>query len=168
MRAHPEPSFVRHVLRGLLAAALLIVLAHPADARQGSGDIAVVVNADVPVDNLSLADLRRILLGDREFWPSGARVALFIRAPIARERDAAVKDVCQMSEAQFRQHWIAKVFRADTAKGPRIVYSNEMAIEQAGRTPGAIAFVPAPVTNRSVKVVKIDGKAPGQAGYSLH
>ena len=147
---------------------LLFAIASPVPAvAQAGGDIAVVVNADVPVDNLSLADLRRILLGDREFWPSGARVALLIRAPIARERDAAVKDVCRMTEAQFRQHWIAKVFRADAAKGPRIVYSAEMALDQASRTPGAITFVQAPVNSRNVKVLKIDGKSPGQSGYSL-
>ena len=28
-----------------------------------------------------------------------------------------------MTEAQFRQHWIGKVFRADTPSGPKIVYS---------------------------------------------
>jgi hypothetical protein len=160
-------SIVRSFVVWLLAGATLVSLPSAVTAQGASGDIAVVVNADVPVDNLSVADLRRILLGDREFWPSGARVTLLIRAPIARERDAAVKDVCQMSEAQFRQHWIAKVFRADAAKGPRIVYSNEMAIDQASRTPGAIAFVPAPVTIRGVKVLKIDGKSPGQSGYLL-
>lgn len=139
----------------------------PLAAQAAGGDIAVVVNADVPVDNLSVADLRRLLLGDREFWPSGSRVTLLIRAPIAPERDAAVRDVCQMTEAQFRQHWIAKVFRADTARGPRIVYSNDMAIEQAGRTPGAIAFVRGAVTSPGVKVLRINGRLPGQAGYSL-
>ncbi|HET9266760.1 MAG TPA: hypothetical protein VFO31_01300, partial [Vicinamibacterales bacterium] len=109
----------------LLSVALGLAVALPAApaARQASPDIAVVVHPDVPVDNLTLADLRRILLGDREFWTSGSRVTLFIRAPIARERDAMVKDVCQMTEAQFRQHWIAKVFRADTATPPKIVYS---------------------------------------------
>src|SRR4029079_18341938 len=84
-------------------AALLIcafVLLVPAPAHTQTGDIAVVVHPDVPVSNLSLADLRRILLGDREFWTTGVRVTLLIRAPIARERDAAVKDVCQMTEAQ--------------------------------------------------------------------
>jgi hypothetical protein len=134
---------------------------------QPSPDIAVVVNAEVSVDNLSLAELRRILLGDREFWPSGARVTLLIRAPVARERDVAVREVCQMTEAQFRQHWIGKVFRADTPSGPKIVYSGEMALEQASRLPGAITFVQAPVTNRNVKVLRIDGRTPGQPGYTL-
>ena len=161
IRLIPRPVILALIACGLLAAAPL-----PA-ASQTTGDIAVVVNADVPIDNLSLADLRHILLGDREFWPSGARVTLLIRAPIARERDAAVKDVCQMTEAQFRQHWIGKVFRADAASGPKIVYTAEMAMDQASRLAGAITFVQAPVTTKGLKVVKIDGKAPGQAGYKL-
>jgi len=134
---------------------------------QGGGDIAVVVHPDVAADNLTVAELRRMLLGDREFWPGGVRVSLLIRAPIARERDAVVKTVCQMSEAQFRQHWIGKVFRADTPAGPKIVYSAEMAIDQVSRIPGALTLVAAPVTAKGVKILKIDGRLPGQAGYAI-
>jgi hypothetical protein len=137
-------------------------------ATQGGGDVAVVVNPSVPVDGLTFAELRRLLLGDREFWTTGMRVTLLIRAPVARERDAAVREVCQMSEAQFRQHWIGKVFRADAATGPRIVYSADMALEQVIRTPGAMTFVVASAAAKGGgKVLKIDGKLPGQAGYPL-
>jgi hypothetical protein len=153
------------VFAALLVGALVLLVSTPAHTQ--TGDIAVVVHPDVPVSNLSLADLRRILLGDREFWTTGVRVTLLIRAPIARERDAAVKDVCQMTEAQFRQHWIGKVFRAESPSGPKIVYSTEMALEQVSRTPGALSFVPAAVAGRGVKVLRIDGKAPGQPGYSV-
>jgi len=135
---------------------------------QAAGDVAVVVNPGVPVDNLTFTELRRLLLGDREFWTAGMRVTLLIRAPVARERDAAVRDVCQMSEAQFRQHWIGKVFRADAATGPRIVYSAEMALDQVVKTPGAMTFVAASVARTGGgKIVKIDGKLPGQPGYPL-
>jgi hypothetical protein len=156
----------RSVLAWLGLCLLAVLWTAPARG-QSLPNIAVVVHPDVQVDNLSLAELRRILLGDREFWPSGVRVTLLIRAPIARERDAAVREVCQMTEAQFRQHWIGKVFRAETGSGPKIVYSQEMALDQVSRTPGAIAFVEAPVTGKGVKVLKIDGKAPGQAGYAV-
>jgi hypothetical protein len=155
------------ITRRFALVALLVVCATTGTGGQATADIAVVVNPSVGIDNLSIAELRRILLGDREFWSAGARITLLIRAPIARERDAVVRDVCQMTEAQFRQHWIGKVFRADTPSGPKIVYSAEMAIDQVSRTPGAITFVQAPVTNRSVKVLRIDGRTPGQSGYSL-
>ena len=153
--------------RRLALVALVIVCATIGAGGQAPTDIAVVVNPSVAVDNLSVAELRRILLGDREFWSAGTRVTLLIRAPIARERDAVVRDVCQMTEAQFRQHWIGKVFRADTPSGPKIVYSSEMAIDQVSRTPGAITFVQGPVTNKTVKVLRIDGRSPGQQGYRL-
>jgi hypothetical protein len=134
---------------------------------QPAGDVAVVVNPGVPVDNLTFTELRRLLLGDREFWTAGMRVTLLIRAPVARERDAAVREVCQMSEAQFRQHWIGKVFRADATSGPRIVYSAEMALDQVIRTPGAMTFIEASAAAKGGKILKIDGKLPGQPGYPL-
>src|ERR1700737_1689456 len=93
----------------------------------GETDIAIVVRPDVPVDNLSFDDLRRLLLGNRQFWSSSLRVTLLVRAPGARERDVVLKTIYQMSEAQFRQYWIAKVFRAEATSSPRIVYSNEIA-----------------------------------------
>ena len=163
-----------HILtlrRSLVVVAVALILAFaPLVAplvAQAQADIAVIVHPDVAVENLTLADLRRILTGDREFWASGGRVTIFIRAPVARERDAVVRDVCQMTEAQFRQHWIGKVFRAETPSGPKIVYSADAAIEQVSRTPGAIALVQSPVTARNVKVLKIDGRSPGQSGYKL-
>ena len=82
-----------------------------------------MVHRDVPIDNLTVSELRRIVLGDREFWPESVRITLLIRAPIAHERDVVLKKLCKMTEAQFRQHWIGKVFRADTALAPKIVYS---------------------------------------------
>ena len=153
--------------RTLLLALCLIGSRLTPAAAQAPADVAVVVHPDVPVDNLSLSDLRRLLLGDREFWPASVRVTLLVRAPIARERDVVLKNVCQMTEAQFRQHWIAKVFRAETALAPKIVYSSEMAIDLVTRIPGAITFVDASQMRSGLRVVKIDGKLPGERGYLL-
>ena len=171
MRAHTLFAF--RSLRLLAAASLVLCLFAQgigirAEQQTAAGDLAVVVHRDVPADNLTYAELRRLLLGDREFWTSGLRVTLLIRAPIARERDAAVRDVCQMTEAQFRQHWIGKVFRADTTQGPKIVYSNEMALDQLSRTPGSMTIIAASAAaGKGGKVLKIDGKLPGQAGYRI-
>jgi len=150
----------------LILSAALVSFTGIAAAQSPKG-VAVVVNPDVAVDNLTVSELRRLVLGDREFWPAGIRVTLLIRAPIARERDAVLKDLCQMTEAQFRQHWIGKVFRADTALAPKIVYSNTMAIDLVNRTPGAITFIDASELTRGLKVVKVDGRLPGEKGYVL-
>jgi hypothetical protein len=131
-------------------------------------DVALVVRPDVAVDNLTFAEVRRLFLGDRQFWTSNLRVTLLVRAPGARERDVVLKTIYQMSEAQFRQYWIAKVFRAEAAAGPRIVYSNEMAAEMVSGTQGAVALMPADQVPKGLKVVKINGLLPGAKDYPLH
>ncbi|PWT97609.1 MAG: hypothetical protein C5B51_31075 [Terriglobia bacterium] len=130
--------------------------------------VAIVVRTDLPLDNLSFAELRRVMLGDRQFWSSNLKVTLLVRAPGARERDVVLKTIYQMSEAQFRQYWIAKVFRAEAASAPRIVYSNEMATELVSQIPGSVAFVEASQVPKGLKTLKINGLLPGQPGYPLH
>jgi hypothetical protein len=47
-------------------------------------DVAVVVQPDTPVSNLSLAEVRKIFLGERQYWTANTPVVLLIRAPVAR------------------------------------------------------------------------------------
>ena len=147
--------------------AMVLAVAGLASVAAQAADIAIVVRPDVPAENLSFAELRRLFLGDRQFWTSNVRVTLLVRAPGAHERDVVLKSIYQMSEAQFRQYWIAKVFRAEAASGPRIVYSNEMAVDLVGGTPGAVAFVDADQVPKGLKVLKINGLLPGAKDYPL-
>lgn len=154
----------------MLAALVVPALSVPAlsaGAPANDNAIAIVVRPDVPVDNLSFAELRRLMLGDRQYWSSNLKVTLLVRAPVARERDVVLKVIYQMSEAQFRQYWIAKVFRAEAAAAPRIVYSNDMAADMAVQIPGAVAFVDARQVPSGLKVLKINGMQPSDAGYPL-
>ena len=153
--------------RTFLIAGLCLALFSAAGAITSAEDIAVVVHPDVPANNLSFAEVRNLLLGDRQFWSANLRITLLMRAPGARERDVVLKTIYQMTEAQFRQYWIAKVFRGDVTAGPRIVYSNEMATELVGVIPGAIAFVEATQIPKSLKVLKVDGYLPGEEKYPL-
>lgn len=155
-----------YLVRAILPAVLCLNAVAAAGAA-GDTDIAIVVRPDVPVENLTFAELRRVMLGDRQFWSSNLRVTLLARAPGARERDVVLKTIYQMSEAQFRQYWIAKVFRAEAASSPRIVYSNEMATELALAIPGALAFVDATQVPRGLKILRINGMLPGEKGYPL-
>jgi len=131
------------------------------------GDIAVVVNSDTPVSDLSLSEVRKVLLGERQYWNSKLPVTLLIRAPVARERDVVLRVIYQMSEAQFKQYWVAKIFRAEAASPPKIVYSNDMQYELVTAIPGAIAFVEARAVRPGVKVLRVDGHLPGDKDYPL-
>ena len=149
-----------------LALAFLAALLLGAAATR-AGDIAVVVNPSVKLDELSFADLRKILLGDRQFWSPGQQVTLIVRAPVAAERTAMLQKVYQMSEEQFRRYWVAKVFRAEATSGPKVVISNEKSVELVGVMKGAIALVNAADVPEGLKVLKIDGVKPGEKGYPL-
>jgi ABC-type phosphate transport system substrate-binding protein len=140
----------------------------PSLAQTSRGtDIAVVVNPDTPVTDLSLSEVRKVLLGERQYWNSKLPVVLLIRAPVARERDVVLHVLYQMSEAQFKQYWVAKIFRAEAASPPKIVYSNDMQYELVTAIPGAIAFVDARAVRPGVKVLRVDGHLPGDKEYPL-
>lgn len=130
-------------------------------------DVAVVVQPDTPVSNLSLAEVRKIFLGDRQYWTANTPVVLLIRAPVARERDVVLRIIYQMSESRFKQYWIAKIFRAESVSAPKVVYSNDMASDLVAALPGAIAFIDSRDVRPGTKVVRVDGRLPGEAGYPL-
>lgn len=159
-------------IRGTLLARMVVCVLpfmdceHALSAGPGA-DVALVVRPDVPVDNVSFGEVRKLLLGDRQFWSPSLRVTLLISAPGTRERDIVLKNIYQMPEAQFRQYWISKVFRAEAANGPKTVYSNDMAAELVSSIPGAVAFIDASQIPKGLKVVKINGRLPGEKGYPL-
>src|SRR5215510_788715 len=159
---------MRRVRIVLLIALLLSLDSFSVHHVSAAADIAVVVHRDVPIDNLTFSELRKIVLGDRQFWSSNLRVTLLIRAPAARERDVVLKNVVQMSESQFRQYWIGKVFRAESAAGPKTVYSNEMSISLINSIPGAVAFIDASQVPKDSKIVRLSGLLPGEKGYPLN
>src|SRR5438105_11088579 len=76
-----------------------MALHSPSTAQTSRGaDVAVVVNSDTPVADLSLSEVRKVLLGERQYWNSKLPVVLLIRAPAARERDVVLRVIYQMSE----------------------------------------------------------------------
>jgi hypothetical protein len=150
----------------LLLLGLILLLPPPADSA--GGDVAVVVNSTVPVGEMSFTELRRVFLGERQFWSSSLRISLLLHAPAARERDVLLKTVYEMSEAQLRQHWIGKVFRAEAASAPQMFFSEEEIVQALATIPGSIAAVDATRLPRGLRVLKIDGRLPGEPGYRLH
>src|SRR3981189_2527822 len=130
------------------AAAILLVMIWLTMAAQcpltaqtpKGGDIAVVVNSDTPVSDLSLSEVRKVLLGERQYWNSKLPVTLLIRAPVARERDVVLRVIYQMSEAQFKQYWVAKIFRAEARSPPMIMLWGTIQSSLATAIPGPIAL----------------------------
>lgn len=142
-----------------------VVCAWPALAQKP--DLAVVVNASNAVTNLTMAQLRNLFAGERHSWPGGTPVKLFVRASGTQERDAVLK-ILGMSEIEYKQYWIAQVFRGEAQTGPLILPSNGMQKEAIAAFPGGIALMNAPDVKPGMKVVRINGRLPGEPGYPLH
>jgi len=62
--------------------ALLLLASLPAADHRP--EFAVVASPDVPVENLSMTDLRKLFLGDRQFWSSNLLASLLVRSPVPR------------------------------------------------------------------------------------
>src|SRR5260370_35058680 len=62
----------------------------PADA-----DVAIVLNPDTPVNNLTLADLRQIYLGERQDWRASSPVVVLMRPGGPRDPEAILRVVSQ-------------------------------------------------------------------------
>lgn len=136
---------------------------------QGSMDqpVAIVVHPETAITDLTLDELREIFLAEQLYWPDKSRIVLLVRAPAAYERTFVLDRIYRMSEADFRGYWIKKMFRAEIPSGPRVVFSNNMAIGLVTAIPGSIAFMLASDVTPDVKVVRIDGKLPSEEGYPL-
>jgi hypothetical protein len=135
--------------------------------QKDSGDIAVVVNPVNPENDVSLAHLRRLLLGDRRFWAGNVRVKLAFRERGVRERDRVLTALLDMDNPTFDEHWRAKVFRGEAAEEPLTLPSRDLVIEYVRSTPGALAFMLEKDVPPNLKVLRVEGKLPGEHGYAV-
>jgi ABC-type phosphate transport system substrate-binding protein len=136
-------------------------------AMAQTGDVAVVVNDKNPVVNLSHPELRKIFAGEKRSWPGSLPIKLFVRDPGARERATLLK-LLGMSESEYKEYWTAKVFRGEAQTEPNRLPSNGMQKEAIVAYPGAVALVTIQDVKPGMKVVKVDGHKPGEAGYPLN
>jgi len=168
-QVRPGIRMSANVLMAALAVAAIMLPASRVAAQEAetSSAIAIVVHQSTEIENLSLHELRNIFLANQQFWPDRTRIILLVRAPKSEERDFVLNTIYQMDEAQFRQYWIAKMFRAEVPRGPKIVFSTDMMLDLVVAIPGSISFINAGDVTGDVRVVRIDGKLPTDEGYPL-
>lgn len=136
-------------------------------AAEGRESLAVIVNRANPVENLSFAELRHYFLGERTHWPNGRRVALVMRGAAHDERDAVLRLIYEMREQDFRAHFLRARFTGETLDEPHLLDTTSRVANFVFLQPGAVGCVRAAELPPSAKVVRIDGRLPGDAGYRL-
>jgi hypothetical protein len=108
----------------------------------------------------------KLFCREKHSWNGGLPVRLFVRAAEARERTALLRLV-GMSDSEYKQYWVGRVFRGESAAEAVALFSNGMQKEAVIAYPGALALVSYSDVKPGMKVVKIDGLAPGNSGYPL-
>lgn len=147
------------VLTGLL---FLLLAVYPCLARE----IAVVVNKANPAQELTLAELGRIFKLDRQYW-DGERVHILMRESGSWEKEIILKKVYKMTNEELNVFWLGKVFRGEISTIPVALGSEGMIKKLVNNTSGAVSFIDSRIVDDNVKVIKVEGKLPGQENYPL-
>jgi len=132
-------------------------------AAASPNTLAVIVNKSNPVNELSLAELCRILLGEKTNWKGTRKIALLLPTVGSPERQTALRLVA-MDESSYKSHW-AEISGGEAA--PVAAPASGMAVNLVAETEDAIAVVPLGDVKGSVKILRIDGSLPGDAGYPI-
>jgi ABC-type phosphate transport system substrate-binding protein len=123
--------------------------------------MAVVVNKDNSVENVTAVHLSRILRSEVKKWPDGKAIVLVLHRDSEGETET-LEHLNKMSgeelKALIAAHRDSIVMADSDAEVLKIVQT----------TPGAIGLVDVRSVDNSINVVRVDGKLPMESGYLPH
>ena len=136
--------------------------------RAGADEpLAVIVNRGNPVENVSLEELRKFCTVERKYWGDNKRVTVVLRDPGQAERDAVLALIYRMGESDFTRHFLQGEFTGEVQSAPKHLSSGTGVRRFVFNVPGAIGFVRPAEADATVKIVRVNGFAPGDPQYPL-
>jgi ABC-type phosphate transport system substrate-binding protein len=129
--------------------------------------LAIIVNNENPLSELSIGELRRMILGEVTRWPDGRKVTIAMREPGQPERAAVLRLICRMSDQDFTQYLLQATFRGELQGGPKVLDTPTGARRFVFNVPGAIGYIRSDEVDQSVKVLRITGAVPENAAFGL-
>lgn len=116
--------------------------------------LAIIVHPAVPVENLTLPELRDVLRGRIGEWPDGTPIQV-----VSREDGAGSQSIIQ---ANVLSEW-------DLTLTARLAPDDARIRETVARTPGAIGYIPISCLAGDVRALTLEGIAPAPVpDYPLH
>ncbi len=150
---------IKKLLLGILITGFLAV-------AQGA-EVAIIVNPSNPVNGLSFRELRALFELQQQFWKDGKRVSLVTQKAGLPEKQLVLNKVYRRSEDSLNRYWMNRMFNAEINTIPKPRASNNAVKQVISRLPNGIGFISVSTVDSSVKVLRIDGRLPGEAGYKL-
>jgi len=128
--------------------------------------LAVFVAKDSSLQSLKMSELRRIFTNADDSGFSGQRSVPFNHTARSSDRVGFDQTVLRMSPEEVSRFWIDRKIRGLPGP-PRAVDSLSQLLRLVSRTSAGIGYArPSQLTNE-VRVIRIDGKLPSEAGYPL-
>lgn len=151
----------------LLPLLLLATLPAPGSAAPDPVEIAVVVNTANPLNGLTREELGRMLRQEKQFWADNTAIELHLPGPGLAGRALLRAECAADSEAELKKLWLGKIFRGQTKRAPAQHEKAEDLAARVGEQAKALGLVPAAGVPGNLKTLAIDGKKPGEPGYTL-
>jgi ABC-type phosphate transport system substrate-binding protein len=123
--------------------------------------MAVVVNKENPVENVTAAHLAKILRAEIKKWPDGKNVVLVLHKDSPGETET-LQHLNKLSAAEW------KTVLATHKDSILLVDTDADVLKAVQADPGAIGLVEEHSLDSSITVVKVDGKLPMESGYLPH
>ena len=146
---------------------LFILLLLAATCARADESLAVIVNKGNPVENVSLEELRKFCTVERKYWSNSKRVTVVLRDPGQAERDAVLQLIYRMGESDFTRHFLQGEFTGEVQSAPKHLSTGTGVRRFVFNVPGAIGFVRPAEADATVKIVRVNGFAPGDPQYPL-
>ncbi len=134
------------------------------------GGLAVIVPKSNPADGLSVAQLRKLVMGDVRTWPDKSKVTLVSTDVEGATFKCLLTQAVRMTLPEYRKYLLNAEFRGDEPLHLTTVATSASAVRNVAALSGAFAVVEANsigALGGAVKVLSINGKQPGEAGYPL-
>lgn len=148
----------------MAALAALLACSPPASATPRRA-LMVVVSSALPVSDIGLDSLRHLFRGNTVTL-GGRRLIPFNHTPGAPQRRAFDALVLGLSADDVGRYWIDRRIRGK-GQAPRSVPSRKLALALVTKLPGAIVYLWDGPVPSSLRVLRVDGKAPSHRDYPL-
>ena len=130
-------------------------------------DVAIVVNKDNPVDELTMREVAALFELRQQFWKEGDRVYVIIQQSRRAEKNVMLKKVYRQTDEGLNKYLLNRMFKGEILDFPQIESSNEKVKQEVRRRPNAIGFIDAATIDNTVKVLRINRSLPGSDNYLL-
>ena len=138
-----------------------------ATAQDKAGDLAIIANKNSALDNVSSDELTKIFRAEKTKDSAGVRLIVTSREAGSPERAAALSGIYKMSEDEYSKYFLQATFTGLVQSPPRQLSSAAIAKSFVASAPGGLSYVRASEADDSVKILTVDGHAPGDPAYPL-